>query len=187
MTSAQAKTPWVEGRIGWMDGDARQGAKENPIQIPKNLDEDHRTLLVATEAEWESGSIQEIKCRLCVGTTFKTWDHFKRHCDTAETHPLKIDFCDRCGDFFARKDSLKRHRNKPPVQCRNAKPEETKLKRQATEKAHKEFKERLERGRKAGEDVGIHFSKFIKKMFPKSSKKRTGARGQGQFRGFRVR
>jgi hypothetical protein len=26
-------------------------------------------------------------------------------------HPLKISFCNHCGDFFARSDTLKRHRN----------------------------------------------------------------------------
>jgi len=169
-----------------MEGDAWHEAKGNPIQIPKNLDECYRTLLAATEADWESGTLQVIMCRLCLGTGFKTWDHFKRHCDTAETHPLKIAFCERCGDFFARRDSLRRHRNKPPLQCRNAKPEKTEQKRRATEKAHKELKEKLERGRKTGEDVGIHFAQFIKNMFPKSSKKRrTGVREQSRFLGVR--
>lgn len=88
MTSAQAKTPWVEGRMESMEGDAWRGAEGNPIQIPKNLDNDYRTLLAATEADWERGTIQLIMCRICPGTGFRTWEHFKRHCDTVETHRL---------------------------------------------------------------------------------------------------
>ena len=183
MASAQEKTRWIEGRMERTEGDAWQGANENPIPIPTNLDKGYRILLAATEADWKNGTIQGIMCRLCLGSRFKTWEHFKRHCDTAETHPMKIAFCDRCGDFFARSDSLARHRNKPPLQCRNARPENTEEKRRATEKAHKEFKEKMECCRKTGEEVGMHFAQVIKKMFPESSKKRTGVREQSRLLG----
>lgn len=36
---------------------------------------------------------------------FGNWHDFKRHCDAMEAHPLEIFFCDRCGDFFVRRDS----------------------------------------------------------------------------------
>lgn len=49
--------------------------------------------------------------------TFKTSEDFKRHCNTKEKYPLKIFFCDDCGDFFACPDSLERHRRKPPAEC----------------------------------------------------------------------
>jgi len=186
MSSAQEKTLWVEGRMESTEEDVRQGAKEPPISIPRNLDKWCRTLLAATEDDWEHGTIQVVMCRLCLGTRFGTWEHFKRHCDTAEAHPLKIAFCDSCGDFFARSDTLGRHRNKPPLQCRNAKPEETAQKRRATERAHKEFKEKLEGCRKAGEEFVMHFAQDIKKMFPESSKKRTGVREKSRL-GARVR
>jgi len=187
MSSAQEKMPWVEGRME-MEEDVWQGATETPISIPRNLDKWCRTLLAATEADWEHGTIQGIMCRLCLGTKFGTWEHFKRHCDTAEAHPLKIAFCDRCGDFFARSDSLGRHRNKPPLRCRNAKQEETAQKRPATERAHKEFKEKLESCKKTGEEVGMHFAQVIKTMFPESSKKRTGVREKSRLLvGVRVR
>jgi len=176
MSSAQEKPLWVERRMEGMEEDVWQGAKETPISIPRKLDKWCRTLLAATKADWEHGTIHVVMCRLCLGTRFGTWEHFKRHCDTAEAHPLNIAFCDSCGDFFARSDTLGRHRNKPPLQCRNAKPEETAQKRRATERAHKEFKEKLEGCRKTGEEVVMHFAQDIKKMFPESSKKRTGVR-----------
>ena len=183
VTSAQEKTPWVEGQMGRMEGNAWQGAKKNPIRIPTNLDKGYRTLLAATEADWGSGTIQAIMCRICPGTGFRTWERFKRHCDTAEAHPLTIAFCDHCGDFFARSDSLRRHRSKPPLRCRNAEPEKTEQKRWATERAHKEFKEELERCRKTGEVIGMHFARVIKEMFPESSKKHTGVKRRVDFWG----
>jgi hypothetical protein len=181
---AQEETSWVEGKVEkktWQDIDdkvplMRQRAKGNPIPIPKNLDEEYRTLLVATETDRKRGTMQGIMCQICRGTRFKTWDHFKRHCNTAEAHPLKIAFCNRCGDFFSRSDSLRRHRNKPPFQCRNTRPEKAKDKRRVTEKAHKEFKERLKHCGKTGEEVGGHFAHVIKTIYPESSKKRTGSR-----------
>lgn len=178
MASTQEETPWVEGSVEekvWQDVDSvvQQRAKDNLIPIPNNLDDEYRALLAATEADWKRGTIQEIRCRLCRGARFKTWDRFKRHCNTKEAHPLKIAFCSRCGVFFSRSDSLRRHRNNPPIQCRNARPEKAAEKRRLTEKAHKEFKERLKHCAKTGEEVGWHFAHFIKTMYPESSKKRT--------------
>jgi hypothetical protein len=49
---------------------------------------------------------------------------FKRHSETAEVHPLKIYFCDDCGDFFARSDSLKRHREHLPAEGLSIPPSE---------------------------------------------------------------
>lgn len=180
MAYVQNETPWVEGRVekkGSQDIDGvpvmQQWAKNIPIPIPKNLDEEFRTLLAATEADWKSETIQRIMCRLCRGARFKTWDRFKRHCNTTEAHPLNIAFCNRCGDFFSRSDSLRRHRDKPPFQCRNARPEKAEEKRRVTEKAHKEFKERLKHCGKTGEEVGGNFAHIIKMIYPESSKKRT--------------
>ena len=183
MAYAQNETPWDEGRVekkGSKDIDGvpvmQQWAKNISIPIPKNLDEEFRTLLAATEADWKSETIQRIMCRLCREARFKTWDRFKRHCNTTEAHPLKIAFCNRCGDFFSRSDSLRRHRDKPPFQCRNAMPEKAEEKRRVTEKAHKEFKERLKHCGKTGEEVGGSFAHIIKMIYPDSSKKRTGSK-----------
>ena len=119
VTSAQGQTTWVEGKVeekAWQPKDSVEQlrAKDNLIPIPNSLEKGYRTLLAATEADWERGSIQRIMCQLCLGVGFKTWESFKHHCDTTESHPLKITFCHSCGDFFARRDSLKRHRSKPP-------------------------------------------------------------------------
>jgi len=37
------------------------------------------------------------------------WDMFERHCESTEVNPLKIYFCNDCGDSLARHDSLQRH------------------------------------------------------------------------------
>jgi hypothetical protein len=119
------------------------------------------------------GSIREIKCQRCPDGTFRTWEDFKRHCDTTETHPLKIFFCDHCGDFFARRDSLDRHQNKPPAECRSITLEKANEKRRETQTVHDEFIARLMEFLRTGEeDVEIPFSQIIKEMYPKSSKKR---------------
>jgi len=81
----------------------------------------HKALLAATQADWTR---REIKCRLCPDTRLKTWEDFKRHCDTMEAHPLKISFCGKCGDFFARGDSLERHYRNRPKKCFSLAPEE---------------------------------------------------------------
>lgn len=151
-------------------------AENNLIPIPKNLRKGYRALLEATEDDWERGTIRGIMCRLCPGTAFGTWLRFKRHCDTTESHPLKIAFCNCCGDFFARSDVLKRHISKPPPGCRNTEPEIAEGKKRETERIHKKFKEMLVSSMDIGEEVGMHFAKVIKSMYPESSKKRTGGR-----------
>ncbi|KAH9983392.1 hypothetical protein BJV74DRAFT_797438 [Russula compacta] len=144
------------------------------FQMPRKLNKWYRTLLAATEDDWARRAIQVIKCRLCSGAGFRTWEDFKRHCDTKEAHPVRISFCDRCGDFFARRDSLERHRKKPPQDCFDVTPEEAVVKRQETKRVHKEFKERLEHYLETGEEVGAPFGHMIKRMYPASSKKSTG-------------
>jgi hypothetical protein len=183
VTSAQDQLPRLEGGVEeevWphIDHVVQPQAENNPIPIPNNLSTRYRTLLAATESDWECGTVQGIMCRLCLGVGFRTWERFKRHCDTTEAHPLKITFCDRCGDFFARSDALKRHRNNPPRNCRNANPEEARQKLRKTKAAHNELLERLERCMETGEEVGMHFAQVVKEMYPESSKKRTGRRGR---------
>jgi hypothetical protein len=87
--------------------------------------------------------------------------------------PVVFSFCARCGDFFARSDSLWRDRNNPPGVCIEVTPDETELKRRETNRVHEEFKVWEKHCLETGEDLGTPFSHVIKQMFPESSKKRS--------------
>ena len=129
----------------------------------------YQALLVATQADWARGEVREIKCRLCPDAKFKKWGAFKRHYDCMETHPLRIYFCEYCGDFFARSDSCQRHCKNRPDECIQVTPEEAYAKRRATQREHDNFIRRL-KGCLGEEDIGMSFSKTIKDMYPDSSK-----------------
>lgn len=178
VTTAQGQQlPWSQERVGealhHVDSTVQQQAENNLIRFPQNFDEGYRALLAATETDRENQAVPEIRCRLCHNTGFSTWADFKRHCETTEAHPLKITFCDYCGDFFARGDSLNRHRKKPPVECLVITKDIAEGKRRETERVHKDFMERLVRSLVTGEEIGMPFTQIIKNMYPKSSKKRT--------------
>jgi hypothetical protein len=156
----------------------QEEAENEYFEFPRKFKTGYKALLAATQADWARGSIREIKCRRCpnTNTTLKTWEDFKRHCDTTETHPLKIFFCNHCGDFFARCDSLQRHRNHRPAECMSITPEKADEKRRETQRIHDEFIARLEAFLRTGEeDVEIPFSQIIKGMYPESSKKKKSA------------
>lgn len=152
----------------------QEKTEDRQFKFPKVFEKEQKALLVATETDWACGAIREIKCRLCPDTKLKTWEDFKRHCNTMEAHPLKISFCKHCGDFFARKDSLKRHHENPPAECVSVAPEKAAVKRKETQRLHEQFRVRLEEGLEKHEDIGIPFSQIIKNLYPESSKKRTG-------------
>ena len=172
--------PWVEESVEeevlhHIGSTIQQQAEEKPIQIPREFGKGYKTLLSATETEWEHKAVSKIRCRLCPNAEFRAWGNFKRHCDMAEAHPLKISFCEYCGDFFARSDSLERHHKSPPDECLDVTPKRAEVKRRETERVHKEFMETLERSMGTGEEIGMPFAQIIKSMFPKSSKKRSGS------------
>ena len=146
--------------------------------IPKRLNERHSGFLDATTEDWARAFVRALKCKLCPDAGFCNWEGFKRHCDQSEAHPYKLYFCGWCGDFFARIDSLKRHRESPPPECLCVSPEEALAKRRATERAHRDFLEKLERFFETGEDIGDLFSQVIIDMFPESSKR--GSRQQNR-------
>ena len=181
VTTAQGQQlPSAEERVEeealhHVDSTVQQQAEDNLFRFPRNFDEGYRALLAATETERENQAVPEIRCRLCPNTGFSTWADFKRHCETTEAHPLRISFCDYCGDFFARSDALKRHYNKPPVECLVITKDIAEVKRRETERVHKEFLERLVRSLVTGEEIGMPFAQVIKNMYPKSSKKRTNS------------
>jgi len=196
-TTACENLPWVEGREqvatwkhedsvaepqevsrGATDGEPGEDAEGALFRIPKRLSERHSGLLDATAEDWARALVRELKCKLCPDAGFCNWEGFKRHCGQSEAHPSKVWFCDFCGDFFARIDSLKRHRKDRPAECLSVSPDEALAKRRATERAHREFEARLTRCLKTGKDIGDPFSQIIIDMFPDSSKR--GSRQQNR-------
>jgi hypothetical protein len=150
------------------------------FMIPKRLRPRHRGLLQATSEDWERGTIDVLKCRLCPSAAFGNWEDFKRHCDFSEAHPVKIMFCEHCGDFFARMDSLKRHQASRPPECLSVNPTEAEAKQRETNKVYEAYKEKLEEYLKNDEEVGTPFAQIIKEMFPNSSKR--GSRQQNRLK-----
>jgi hypothetical protein len=141
--AADGQLVWVVGReeaeAVQREQEQQEETKLEEFKILKKFKPKHKALLEATEADRERGTVQEIKCRLCPDTKLKTWEDFKRHCDAVEAHPLKISFCEHCGDFFARGDSLERHYKKHPAECLRVTPAKAALKRTETESVHAEF------------------------------------------------
>ena len=169
---------WVEERAAEEEGSHEMAGTEQEghlNQIPSDFQEGYSMLLAATEVDWARGAVDEIKCRLCPNSRFTKWEDFKRHCKVTEAHPLEISFCERCGDFFARSDSLKRHCNRPPYECLSVRPERAEEKRRETVRVHGDFMGRVERSLTTGEEIGPPFAHIIKQMYPESSKKRTGS------------
>jgi hypothetical protein len=184
--AADGQRHWVEGSVeaepvrrngSTMQQQQEQGNLQH-FKIPNKFKPAHKALLLATEADLARGTVQVIKCRLCPDTTLKTWEDYKRHCDTMEAHPLKISFCESCGDFFARGDALARHQKTPPPECASVTPAKAAEKRRVTQNAHSEFIERLDGCLKTGEDIGKPFSQIIKEKYPDSSKKSKKYKGR---------
>ncbi|KAN0123257.1 hypothetical protein V8E52_003210 [Russula decolorans] len=177
---ADGKPNWVEGSVDEdaahrIDSTVQQQQEEATelFKIPRKFKPGYRLLLQASEADFARGAVQTIKCRLCPDTKLKDFEEFKRHCKTMETHPLALHFCDRCGDYFARSDSLNRHHKRPPPECRKVTPAKAAEKRRVTEDEHEDFIRQLEYTLITGEDIGRSFSQIIKEKYPESSKKRT--------------
>ena len=145
--------------------------KKNVFYIPKRLKEDYRLFLEATSEDFEQGTLHVVKCKLCPGATFKTWDHFTRHCKTAELHPLKLLFCDHCGDFFARGDSLVRHSKNRASECHEVSQHEAEAKRMVTMTIHKEFVRNTKAYLKTNHGIWTPFAQVIKETYPNSSKR----------------
>jgi hypothetical protein len=179
--AADGKPSWVEGSVDeeavhHTDSTVLQQHEEETelFEIPRKFKPGYKLLLQALEADFARRAVHTIKCRLCPDLKLKDFEEFKRHCKTTETHPLEIHFCDCCGDYFARRDSLKRHHNQPPPECRKVTSVKAAEKRRVTEEEHEDFIRRLEHGLMTGEGIGRSFSQIIKEKYPESSKKRTG-------------
>ncbi|KAH9955140.1 hypothetical protein BC827DRAFT_1238416, partial [Russula dissimulans] len=180
----QGEQPWIEGRVEGATGHHVHSAvpqQDNTpseaegstfFYIPRSLDTRQRALLEANSDDWARGTIHVIKCRLCPNVGFGNFERFTRHCNAAETHPASISFCEHCGDFFARPESLERHRKTRPPECYDVSPAKAETKRQETERVLREFNERLMYCLKNDEDIGKRFADVIKEMYPGSSKKK---------------
>ena len=187
---AHGQPPWVEGSVGeevahHIDDMVQQQQEEATklFKIPRIFKPMHRLLLQASEADFARGAVQAIKCRVCPGTEVKDFGEFKRHCNTSETRPLEIHFCERWGEYFAHHDSLNRHSDKPPDGCLRVTQEEAAEKRRVMEEEHQKFVQRLEHGLVTGGEIGPPFFQIMREIYPKSVKKRTGGRkGRGQLK-----
>ena len=170
---------WVEGSVQEESEQQQQQEQQQQevakyFKFLKRFKMGWEALLAATKADRERGSVREIKFRCCPDMMFKTWDDYKRHCDTSENHPLTIDFCDFCRDFFARTDSLKRHREHPPAECLSVTRSKADEARRETQRIHDEFVARLQKFLRTGEEyVEAPFSQIITEKYPESSKEHT--------------
>jgi hypothetical protein len=196
VTTAQGELPWIEGSeeeatlnhinsvvpqqdiVNSANDGERANVEGGRLQIPKRLSARQMGLLEATPDDWARGTVRALKCRLCPRAAFNGWEGYRRHCDVNEAHPVKLSFCNFCGDFFARTDALARHRTSRPDECREAKKDEAKAKRMATEQLHKEFEGQLVCYLETNKAIGEPFSQRVKAMFPKSSKR--GSRQQNR-------
>ncbi|KAH9059779.1 hypothetical protein EDB87DRAFT_1831924 [Lactarius vividus] len=138
--------------------------------IPKSLRERYSKLLSATEADREHGAVNELRCRLCPGARFSTWEGFKRHCDTTRVHPWDIYICDHCGDYFGRSDSFMRHSRRRPRVCQKAVAERAATKGRDIKRLHEGFKAWMVRCLDDGGDIGAPFFRIVKAKYPSSSK-----------------
>lgn len=148
--------------------------REDLFSIPMWLTERQDLMLQTAEADRERQAVEVIKCKLCPNTRLSSWIDFERHCDTSEKHPLALFFCDRCGIYFGREDSLRRHINTNTKACQEATEDQAALRRRVTEQLFNDFNPRLDRFLRTGEDVGHLFAEIIdlNGILKGSSKKR---------------
>lgn len=144
--------------------------KATKNNLSKRHKEVYKLFLDATSEDFERGTLHVYKCKLCHGANFTTWDHFMRHCKSAESHPLRLLFCDQCGDFFARGDSLKRHSVNRPPECHDISQQEAEAKRNETKSIHREFLNNTKAYLETNQGTWTPFAQIVKK-YPNSSKR----------------
>ncbi len=151
----------VPQQIGQHDTESDRAGGEDLFRIPSRLTERQRLMLQTTQADLERQAVEDIKCRLCPNTRLSGLDDFERHCDTSEKHPLTVFFCDRCGVYFGRKDSLRRHIQTDTKACRDTTEDQAALRRRVTEQLFKDFNVKLDQCLRSGEDVGKRFAEIV--------------------------
>jgi hypothetical protein len=148
--------------------------------IPKRLKKEFKRFLDATSEDFERGTLHMLKCKLCHRANLKTWGQFTRHCNTSESHPRELLFCNRCGDFFARLDSLQRHSHNRATECCDVAPHEVEAKRNETMAIHKEFKNNTKAYLETNQGSWTPFAQVVYFLFFESafmSRSRSSRRG----------
>ncbi|KAH9029912.1 hypothetical protein EDB84DRAFT_1677037 [Lactarius hengduanensis] len=133
-------------------------APEGLHAIPKSLTTWQRLLLQTTQADEERRAVSVIKCRLCPTEKFKNWAYFCRHCRDCEEHPAEIKCCERCGIYFGRQDSKKRHNDSATRACCETTPNEAAWRKYKAEQLLAAFQARVEYCLKTGEELGPKFA-----------------------------
>ncbi|KAH9020002.1 hypothetical protein EDB84DRAFT_1623093 [Lactarius hengduanensis] len=144
--------------------------------IPKSLTTWQRLLLQTTQADVECGAVSVIKCRLCPTERFKNWAYFCRHCRDSEEHPAEIKCCERCGIYFGRKDSMKRHNNSATKTCCGTTPDEAARRKYKVKQLLAAFLARAEYCLRTGEELGPTFAAIARAELPSKSKKAFSSR-----------
>ncbi|KAH9020937.1 hypothetical protein EDB85DRAFT_2001902 [Lactarius pseudohatsudake] len=171
----QEETPSSTQQIDQQDPEIAEDPK-GPHAIPETLSLWQRLLLQATQADVERGAVSEIKCRLCPAERFKTWPSFYRHCRDSEEHPAEIKCCERCGIYFGRKDSMKRHNNSATKTCCGTTPDEAAWRKYKVKQLLAAFLARAEYCLRTGEELGPTFAAIARAELPSKSKKAFSSR-----------
>ncbi|KAH8986882.1 hypothetical protein EDB92DRAFT_1878056, partial [Lactarius akahatsu] len=116
-------------------------------------------------------AVSVIKCRLCPTDNFKNWACFFRHCRDCEEHPVEIKCCERCGIYFGRQDSKKRHKDSATRACCETTPDEAAWRKYKAEQLLAAFQARVEYCLKRGEELGPKFAAIAMAELPSKSKK----------------
>ncbi|KAI9438161.1 hypothetical protein H4582DRAFT_1953241 [Lactarius indigo] len=130
-----------------------------------------RLLLQTTQADVEREAVSVIKCRLCPTDRFKTWACFCRHCRDCEKHPAEIECCERCGIYFGRQDSKKRHNDSATKACCETMADEAAWRKYKAKQLLAAFQARVEYCLRTGEELGPTFAAIARAELPSKSKK----------------
>lgn len=168
----------VPQQIGQKPGGSIAGRK-----IPGNMTLRQHMMLRITEDEARCGAVHTIKCKFCPEVTLRSWQCYQRHCNESEDHPAELTYCDQCGDYFARPDSMKRHIGRK--NCLRTSPDNTERKKKTTKWGFDDFNARLEHCLRTREELGRPFAEIARENDLSASKKapkdnKTGSRGDSQ-------
>jgi hypothetical protein len=158
-------------QIKLQSGRSVEGREEYPI--PRTLTKKRRLTnrqrsMLLTDLE---GGV--IRCKLCPTVKLSSLQCYRRHCDTSRDHPAELTFCDRCGDYFGRRDSKRRHNTRENQEkCRTTPRDQADWKKTTVERLFEDFNSELERCLRTGEELGARFAVMITQAkVPTTSKK----------------